>query len=145
MTGVQNSAGTYDEVNNKCWGNTFVLRGSGEWYSSHLTITMDYVDGQPNPDKGNSIVTGNWMLVLYKDDEYFATVYGQVIQGDIFWEIDPKSQLAVKRTTSAMLKPSGMVDGSMKFYSTLTSMTFEADTRLDGPTAVTAAMLKTGF
>lgn len=141
MTGVQNNAGTYDQINDKCWGNTFVIRGSGEWFTAQLTITMDYIQGLPNPDKGNPIVLGTWSMAVYKDSEYFATYYGDVTQGNISWYLNPKSGEFTKRNTEATLRVLGTIDGPMIPYTKMPLMRLNADTRLDGNIAFTNALM----
>lgn len=145
LLGVQNNPGTYDFLNDKCWGNTFVLNGSGEWFTSHLTVTMDYISGQPNPDSGNMISYGTWTMTIYKEGAYFGTVYGEVASGDILWRTNPKTGLIDGRNTDAYLRILGTVDGMSKVWQEPGLLRLNADTRLDGVRAVTTATLDSDF
>lgn len=145
LLGVQNNPGTYDFLNDKCWGNTFVLNGSGEWFTSHLTVTMDYISGQPNPESGNMISYGTWSMTIYKEGAYFGTVFGEVASGDISWRTNPKTGLIDGRNTDAYLRILGTVDGMSKFWQEPGLMRLNADTRLDGVRAVTTASLDSDF
>ncbi|MFN0141404.1 MAG: hypothetical protein ACKVQW_15120 [Pyrinomonadaceae bacterium] len=145
MTGIQNNAGTYDQNNDRCWGNTFVLRGRGEWFATHLTISMDYVEGLPNPKSGNQIILGTWSMAVFKDDEYYATYYGDMTEGNIGWWINPKTGFIEKRNTAATLRVTGTVDGPMMLRDEMPLIHFNADTRLDGNVAFTTAVMDIDF
>lgn len=138
MTGVQTTVGTYDQFNDTCWGNTFVLRGSGEWFAVQLTISMDYTQALPNPDQGNKIVLGTWSMVVYEDNEYSETYYGEVTEGNINWFLAPKTGEIFKRNTEANLRVLGTIDGPLWTKKPL--MRLSADTRLDGNIAFTTAV-----
>ena len=145
LMGVQNTPGTYDFLNDKCWGNTFVLNGSGEWFTSHLTVTMDYISGQPNPDGGNMISYGTWTMTIYKEGAYFGTLYGEIASGDIAWRINPKTGIIDGRSTEAYLRVLGTVDGMSKLWQEPGLLRLDADTRLDGVRAVTTATLDSDY
>ncbi len=138
MTGVQSTVGTYDQLNDTCWGNTFVLRGSGEWFAVQLTISMDYTQALPNPDVGNAIVLGTWSMVVYEDNQYSTTYYGDVPRGNINWYLSPKTGEIFKRNTEANLRVLGTVDGPI--WTKMPVMRLSADTRLDGNIAFTTAV-----
>jgi len=141
MLGLQPNAGTYDFLNDKCWGNTFVLNGSGEWFTSHLTITMDYVSGIANPEKGNVVTFGTWTMTIYKENAYFGTVYGEVAEGNLAWWVSPKTGLIEKRNTDIVLRVLGTLDGMTKLWEEPVDLRLNADTRFDGTRAVTTATL----
>lgn len=145
LMGVQTAPGSYDDFDKKCWGNTFVLNGSGEWFSIHMTITMDYAEGLPNFKEGNVISLGTWSMVLFRENTYVGTAYGDVVEGLITWQTDPKTGAIEKRNTGATLRMLGSVDGMEKFENFYTPMAFSADTLLTGKTAVTVATLNAEF
>lgn len=141
LMGIQTAPGTYDDFDKKCWGNTFVLNGSGEWFSIHMTITMDYSEGIPNFKDGNVISLGTWSMVLFRENNYVGTAYGDVVEGLITWQVDPKTGIIEKRNTGAILRVIDSVDGMEKFPQFYRPMTFSADTLLSGKVAVTVATL----
>jgi hypothetical protein len=145
LVGAQTAGGTYDDLDKKVWGNTFVLNGSGEWFSVHMTIMLDYTEGVPTFKEGNPVSLGNWSMVIYRDNAYFGTVYGDVQEGEITWTIEPKTGVVEKRQTGAVLRMLGSVDGMQKFENYDMPMTFKAETLLSGKTAVTVAVLQADF
>lgn len=145
VMGLQTAPGSYDDVDKKCWGNTFVLNGSGEWFSVHMTITMDYDEGVPNFKEGNAISLGTWSMVVYRENSYYGTAYGDIVKGLITWQLNPKTGELEKRNTEAILQMAGSVDGMAKFANYSLPMRFNAETLLNGKNAVTIGMLEADF
>jgi hypothetical protein len=145
LTGMQITPGTYDDIDKRVWGNTFVLNGSGEWFSVHMTVTMDYNEGIPSFKDGNAIALGNWSMVIYRDNVYFGTVYGDFTEGEINWILNPKTGDLEKRETGAVLRMLGSVDGMQKFENYNMPITFKAETILNTKNAVTIAVLNAEF
>lgn len=139
FSGLQTSGGIYDQLNNRCWGNTFALRGSGEWFTAHLTVSTDYMNGIPDP-KGNTIIIGTWTMTLFKEDEYFATVYGWVTEGYIEWAFSEKTGAILSRDTWAKMVVVGDLDGPGKVWDDPNYLEFRANT-IFGNKPVTTATL----
>jgi hypothetical protein len=145
LMGIQAAPGSYDDADKKVWGNTFILNGSGEWFSVHMTISMDYAEGIPNYKEGNAISLGTWSMVVYRENSYYGTAYGDVIDGLITWQLNPKTGVIEKRNTDALLRTLGSIDGLTTFPNQEFPMAFKADTLLDGKTAVTVATMNIDF
>ena len=107
-TGAETAPGTCEPSTSVCYGNTYVLNSFGEWESSHLTVSLDYV-GIPNRNgSGMGIVGGNWSLVVFRDNQYFGTLYGRVETGNIILITDsPSGEEVSKRQVQATLISTG--------------------------------------
>ncbi len=140
FTGVQNAPGIYDGTNDRCWGNTFVLYGTGEWFSAHVTIAMDYVSGIPDPKIGNTIVIGTWTMAFFKDNIYYGTLYGYVTQGTITWFQNPKTGVIENRHTNAKLLIVGEMGTPEKLWEDPVYIDYRANTVL-ATRSVTSAMI----
>jgi hypothetical protein len=141
LTGIQNHTGIYDPTNDKCWGNSFVLRGAGEWFTAHMTISMDYVNGLPDPKFGNAVVLGNWAMTVYRDNENYTTLFGYVTGGNITWTLDPSTGVLTSRGTSVRLVVAGDLNAPEKLWEDPYQIELNATTRLTGTRAVTVATL----
>lgn len=87
--GIETTQGVYDELNEKCWGNTFSVKGSdGRMESYQLTISMSYMGNQFADTK---VVGGNWTLLVYKGDVYVGMLYGEITNGSLSWELNEKN------------------------------------------------------
>ncbi|MGI8640666.1 MAG: hypothetical protein ACR2MG_12070 [Pyrinomonadaceae bacterium] len=83
-TGVETSAGTLDVINTMRWGNTFTLTGFSEWDTeTHcLTVSLNYFNSLPEGG-GFTVLGGTWSLVVFRDEAYAGTLYGEVTGGAI--------------------------------------------------------------
>lgn len=85
--GIETTKGVYDELNEKCWGNTFAIKGGNQRETYLFTVSMDYL-GQPGT--GNKLAGGTWTLSVYKHEVYVGMLYGEITGGTIRWELDAK-------------------------------------------------------
>lgn len=149
LLGIQNTPGLYDGVNNKCWGNGFVMTGGNKEISTYLTVSMDYVDGLPNPDFGNNIVNGTFSLVVYRNNEYVGVLFGEIPTGTINWKRNPygdRESLIISRTTEAKFRILGGFDGYKKVGPQEDSLIFMATTQIaKGSGVMTMATLEFPF
>jgi len=96
-TGTETSPGTYDPVSGMRWGQTFVLNSFGEWETYHLTVSIDYSTNQFVPN--NFIVTsGNWNLVVVRDNAYAGTLYGNVSGGSVMLVTNSLGEIITQQT-----------------------------------------------
>jgi hypothetical protein len=89
-SGVQTTEGVLDKSNDKRWGNTFVVFATDEdrkLSSRQLTISLDYVGGDPNFESGNDVVSGTWSLNIYIHGQHVGTIFGEVLGGKILWNV----------------------------------------------------------
>lgn len=104
-TGTETSPGTYDPVSGMRWGQTFVLNSFGEWETYHLTVSIDYATNQFVPN--NLIVTsGNWNLVVVRDNAYAGTLYGDVSGGSVLLVANIRGEI-ITQQTQANLRSTG--------------------------------------
>jgi hypothetical protein len=81
-TGTETAEGTFDQLSQIHYGDTFVMNSFGEWESYHLTVSLNYSTNQFFPT--TSIVTGGtWSLVVVRDNQYAGTLYGEVQTGSL--------------------------------------------------------------
>ena len=107
-TGVETAPGTCEPTTSVCYGNTFVLNSFGEWESSHLTISLDYVETPNHNGSGMGIIGGRWSLVVFRDNQYFGTLHGRVETGNIILITDsPSGEEVSKRQVQALLISTG--------------------------------------
>lgn len=105
--GVETTLGTYDEINEKCWSNTFAVNGSDRSETYHFTISMDYLVTKPGVD--NNVTGGTWTLAVYKSGVYSGMLYGTISGGYIIWKSDRDGNL-VSRYTAAKINVLGGTD-----------------------------------
>lgn len=110
LTGIQSAEGLDESFNDVRSGNTFVLSGGDESVSVHLTISMNYTSATPDLVMGNKIVGGTWTLIVYKNDVYFGTLYGDVSGGEISWKTDGRDNF-ISRQTDVKFAIAGGLDG----------------------------------
>ena len=82
-TGIETSAGTFESMSAMRYGNRYVLNSSGERESRHLTVSLNYLMSGPAPLQGFSVISGNWSLVVIRNNQYAGTLYGEVTGGAI--------------------------------------------------------------
>lgn len=93
--GIETTKGIYDELNEKCWGNTFSVKGGdGRMESYQFTMSMTYMGNQF--DTTTKIVDGTWTLVVYKGDVYAGMLYGDITGGSLSWELNEKNNPIAK-------------------------------------------------
>ena len=81
-SGIETAQGTFDPISQIRYGNSFVLNSYGEWETHHLTVSLNYSTNQFIPN--NYIVTGgSWSLVVFRDNQYAGTLYGEVQTGSV--------------------------------------------------------------
>ncbi|MGB7201953.1 MAG: hypothetical protein WBD16_06755 [Pyrinomonadaceae bacterium] len=106
-TGVETSPGTCEAITSVCYGNTFVLNSSGEWETHYLTLSLDYVNVPNHNGSGMGITGGNWSLVVFRDNQYFGTLYGRVETGNIIVITDYTKDEDGSRQVQATLVSTG--------------------------------------
>lgn len=105
-TGTEISGGRFDSMNTMLWGNTYVLTGTNEQETHSLTISLDYYDSQPNGGNGFAVMSGMWSLVVFRNNAFAGTLYGDVSGGAItFLQNDDGG--TVSKRTNAVLKVNG--------------------------------------
>lgn len=87
MAGVELSTGTFDKIDDKCWGNSYVVAGDDGNLAVQFTISLDYVSGTPDGQNGNSATRGNWAVAVYRDGQYQGSIYGDLVVGFLSWKI----------------------------------------------------------
>jgi hypothetical protein len=87
LAGVELATGTFDKIDDKRWGNVYVLEGSSGKTQAQLTVTLDYISGLPDPLNGNHVTDGSWTLAVYRNGEYLGNLYGQVAGGELHWKM----------------------------------------------------------
>jgi len=106
-TGVETSPGICDAMSGMCHGNTFVLNSYGEWEIHHLTVSLNYSTNQFVPN--NFIVSGgSWSLVIYRDNVYAGTLYGEVQTGSVRLITDGNGEETSKRVQASLLATGGL-------------------------------------
>lgn len=152
FSGVQITEGNFDKSNDKRWGNTFVLFATYEdrkLSSSQLTVSLDYVKGDPDFNGGNDVVSGTWSLNVYYQGERVGTIFGEVLGGKIRWNVENEmlqsdkilsQQATVElRVTGGLGKYDHLGNGE-PIYGTLNSIT-----KMTGSIPQTSAMLLLDF
>ena len=103
-TGVETAEGRLDAGSGMVYGNTFVLTSHGEWETHQLTISLDYQSGIL---ANNFAVTGgSWSLVIFRDNKFAGSVYGEVESGQIVIATDAGGE-PYARQVSVNLSSSG--------------------------------------
>lgn len=101
--GVETSAGTLDEISGVRYGNTFVLRSTGEWDSRYLTVSINH----RAVFRGIGVTGGVWSLTVFNENGYSGTIYGDVISGDIRDLTDDKGKIIGKQTQIKLIAIGG--------------------------------------
>lgn len=96
-TGVETAQGTFESMSAMRYGNTYVLNSSGEWESHHLTVSLNYLLSGTPPLQGFSVISGNWSLVVIRDNQYAGTLYGEVTGGAITFIENANGETTSKR------------------------------------------------
>ena len=97
-TGVETSKGTLEPATGIYYGNTIVMNSFGRRETYCLTVSVDYSTIQFVP--GNYIVSGGtWSLVVFRDNAYAGTIYGNVSGGNVLVSTnlsdDPTQQMQI--------------------------------------------------
>lgn len=86
--GIESAAGTCQTATTmSCYGNTFVLTGTSEAETRHLTVSLNYSNYLPNCENNFVISGGTWSLVVMREGKYAGTLYGNVTDGSIAFPI----------------------------------------------------------
>jgi hypothetical protein len=95
-TGTETAEGTYDQLSQIQYGDTFVMNSFGEWESYHLTVSLNYSTSQFVPN--NFIVAGGtWSLVVVRDNQYAGTLYGEVQSGSVNLTANSSGEIIAKQ------------------------------------------------
>ena len=73
-------------------------------------MSMDYTAANPDMFIGNRIVSGTWIVTVYKNELYFGVMYGDISGGAIRWKTNEASEL-ISRQTEAQFIITGGLDG----------------------------------
>lgn len=87
MEGLELAKGTFDQIDDKVWGNTFLVAGSEGKSLGQLTLSVDYVSGTPDAFNGNRVTNGTWSLALFREGQYAGSIYGNFVVGSFQWKI----------------------------------------------------------
>ncbi len=83
LTGIETAQGTYDPLTNTVYGNSFVLNNL-EGSETHLfTISLDYSSEQGAASNQFPVTGGSWSLVVFRNNVYTGTLFGEVTGGTI--------------------------------------------------------------
>ena len=115
-TGVETAPGTCEASISVCfgnisvcYGNTFVLNSFGRWEeSSHLTISLDYVNTPNRDGSGMGITGGSWSLAVFRDNQYFGTLYGRVESGNIIVIKDSRGEEVSRQVKATLISTGGL-------------------------------------
>jgi len=77
--GSETFLGNRDDLSGLMYGNSFVLRGEGEWDSRYLTISINH----GTSFHGQFVSGGSWSLAIIDANGYVGTIYGIVTDGEI--------------------------------------------------------------
>ena len=91
--GIETSEGTRDHLSGFQYGNTFVMTGTGEYDSLHLTVSIN----SQEMFQGVGVTGGAWSLVVFRG-VYLGTIYGEVMSGDIENITDKEGKIIGKQT-----------------------------------------------
>lgn len=139
FSGVQMAPGVLDEMNQMFRGNTFVLNGGMDQFSTHLNISMEYTVDPTNPNK-HLICSGKWTLVVYDSGIYTGVIFGDIANGEINWMQDPETMEVSVRQTAAQLRIVGGTDEYSDLTPDPTEYPFTETTQLlKGSTIATLA------
>lgn len=127
LSGQESNRGQFAKGPNMTIGNSFVLNGSTDTYSSTvMTVAFDY-NGEPALVGMNVIVGGTWNMAFYTDEGgYRGSIFGTVNEGRVDW---PEEGADMKSTFAQLI----VTGGSGDFEGTAsegTGVHFEAHTRL---------------
>jgi len=125
MSGEQSSEGVFFDPLGLTMGNSFVLSGRSNNYSSTV-LSVEFNYEQSGDPSCNSISGGSWNLALYTaEGGYRGSIYGKVVEGEITW--DPESG---KRDTTALLLVTGSTHNLDMEVEPDTKVSFHATTNL---------------
>jgi hypothetical protein len=93
MSGLELTPGTFDTIDDKRWGNVYMIAGGDAVIQTQLTISVDYVSGNPDPASGNLVTSGTWSLAIYQGGKYSGSIFGDIIAGALTWGSQQKNQI----------------------------------------------------
>ena len=106
-TGIETFEGKLDPDSAIIYGNSFALNSYGEWETHHLTISLDYPTNPFVPN--NFIVTGgSWTLVVFRNNEYAGTLFGEVQSGSVNLITDNNGEAVSKQVSVSLLSSGGL-------------------------------------
>lgn len=141
-TGVETADGTCDPASGMCYGNTSVMNSYGEWETHHLTVSLNYVAIPNHNGSGSGITGGSWSLVVFRDNAYAGTLYGNVSDGAIVLVQNEKEEATSKQVQISLRSTGGLGIFSAKEYENL-SGAYEA--RIDLRTKETSGSASFNF
>lgn len=146
MTGTELTKGTFDQMDDKIWGNIYVVANSGEKLSGQLTLSVDYVSGIPDFLSGNRITGATWTMALFQDGQYAGNVYGTVTNGTLRWKTGRSSSSDVGYD-KGYLDAKFLITGGSGAYEFVTGGggTLSMTTNFALPKPVSTATLKLTF
>ena len=97
-TGAETTPATCEIGSGMCYGDTFALNSYGETESWHLTVSLNYFNTQNHNGNGFGVMGGSWTLVVFRDNRYAGTLYGQVSGGSISLRENGDGKIISKRT-----------------------------------------------
>lgn len=131
--GAESAAGSFDK-SGAVHGNMFTLNSFEPGESRHLTISFDYLTNAFAPTN-TQIIGGSWTMVIVRKGEYYRTLYGDVVTGEI---VDANPELCPDhppaapsaRSIIAELRTNGILGDDAPAFSYA-----RLDLRADGPNA----------
>lgn len=83
--GIQTSPGTFDEINEICWGSSFTFTNSALRENRVLNISFNFHNPQSQPSGGIGTVLseGTWSLAVFRRNAHVGTVYGSIEKSSI--------------------------------------------------------------
>jgi len=107
FNGVETALGNCEAATGMCYGNTFALNSFGEWETHHLTVSLNYLNIQNPNGSGMGVMNGSWSLVVYRDNAYAGTLYGEVSGGSIVLVENASGEIVSKQVQLNLLSIGG--------------------------------------
>jgi len=85
LQGIEISAGRI--VGKYRMGATFVGSAGGTLPGA-FSVSINYTPNSPGANVTNSIVGGNWMLVVCQNRQFLGTLFGTIPRGSAVWNAD---------------------------------------------------------
>lgn len=140
--GTELYSGTIDSWNDVCWGNTFMVEGAADNMDVMLNYSFDWTSVERNPKVTNRITTGRWTMSVYTGGRYAGTLYGEILGGDMNWQMNEYQQISAGTVMTKVMLMGGTGDYE---FAAPAGGTLQAFTDFTGKKPVTTAVIYLTF
>jgi hypothetical protein len=106
--GVETAQGNCETITQRCYGDTFVLNSFGENETHHLTVSLNYLNISNHNGSGMGVISGSWTLVVFRDNQYAGTLYGEIRNGNLSLLTNDSGEEVSKQVQVNLISTGGM-------------------------------------